>query len=88
MTPYDAKGMLNLALRGTDPVIFFESQQLYGEPEVLHESVPAGYYEIDEGAPCIHRQGDDLTILTVARTCTAPWKRRTSCPNATGWRQR
>ena len=65
VTPYDAKGMLNLALRGTDPVIFFESQQLYGEPEVLHESVPAGYYEIEEGAPHIHRHGDDLTILTV-----------------------
>ena len=29
-TPYDAKGMLNLALSGTDPVIFFESQKLYG----------------------------------------------------------
>ena len=28
-TPYDAKGMLNLALRGTDPVVFFESQRLY-----------------------------------------------------------
>ena len=28
-TPYDAKGMLNLALRGTDPVVYFESQRLY-----------------------------------------------------------
>ena len=36
-TPYDAKGMLNLALRGTDPVIFFESQRLYPEPEILVE---------------------------------------------------
>jgi len=39
-TPYDAKGMLNLALRGTDPVIFFESQKLYdiGEYFVSKES--------------------------------------------------
>ena len=34
-TAYDAKGMLNLALRGTDPVVFFESQRLYSEPETL-----------------------------------------------------
>ncbi|MCW5882293.1 MAG: dehydrogenase, partial [Anaerolineae bacterium] len=34
-TAYDAKGMLNLALRGTDPVVFFESQRLYTEPETL-----------------------------------------------------
>ena len=69
VTPYDAKGMLNLALRGTDPVIFFESQQMYGMAEELHpQGVPAGYYEIDEGAPHIHRHGDDLTILTVGAT--------------------
>src|SRR5947209_6895016 len=29
VTPYDAKGMLNTALAGTDPVIFFESQKVY-----------------------------------------------------------
>ena len=68
VTPYDAKGMLNLALRGTDPVIFFESQQLYGMAEELHPAVPAGYYEIAEGAPHVHRRGDDLTILTVGAT--------------------
>ena len=69
VTPYDAKGMLNMALRGTDPVIFFESQQLYGMAEELHpDGVPAGYYEIAEGAPHVHRQGGDLTILTVGAT--------------------
>ena len=68
VTPYDAKGMLNLALRGTDPVIFFESQQLYGMAEELHPAVPAGYYEVAEGAPHVHRRGDDLTILTVGAT--------------------
>ncbi|MCK5198749.1 MAG: dehydrogenase, partial [Spirochaetales bacterium] len=34
-TPYDAKGMLNLALTGTDPVVFFESQKLYGIGEMF-----------------------------------------------------
>ena len=32
-TPYDAKGLMNSALTGTDPVIFFESQRLYDVPE-------------------------------------------------------
>jgi 2-oxoisovalerate dehydrogenase E1 component len=68
-TPYDAKGMLNLALRGTDPVIFFESQRLYPEPEILVEGgVPIEYYEIEIGEPVIRRRGIDLTIVTIGAT--------------------
>ena len=68
-TPYDAKGMLNLALRGTDPVVFFESQRLYSQPEVLFsQGVPLDYYEIEEGEPYVHRQGEDLTIATIGAT--------------------
>jgi 2-oxoisovalerate dehydrogenase E1 component len=68
-TPYDAKGMLNLALRGTDPVVFFESQRLYTEPEILVEGgVPTGYYEVEEGEPALRREGKDLTILTIGAT--------------------
>ena len=68
-TPYDAKGMLNLALCGTDPVIFFESQRLYSEPEVLVEGgVPIDYYQIEVGEPMIHRSGKDITILTIGAT--------------------
>jgi 2-oxoisovalerate dehydrogenase E1 component len=68
-TPYDAKGMLNLALRGTDPVVFFESQRLYDETEVFVEGgVPEGYYEVPEGQPVVRRQGSDLTIVTVGAT--------------------
>jgi 2-oxoisovalerate dehydrogenase E1 component len=68
-TPYDAKGMLNLALRGTDPVVFFESQRLYAEPEILVESgVPTDYYEVELGEPAVRRQGTDLTILTIGAT--------------------
>ncbi|HXF62723.1 MAG TPA: thiamine pyrophosphate-dependent enzyme [Caldilineaceae bacterium] len=68
-TPYDAKGMLNLALRGTDPVVFFESQRLYPEPEVLVEGgVPTGYYEVELGEPALRRSGRDLTIVTIGAT--------------------
>ncbi len=68
-TPYDAKGMLNLALRGTDPVIFFESQKLYGIGEEFEKGgVPEGYYETPEGEPSVKRQGNDLTIITIGPT--------------------
>ena len=65
-TPYDAKGMLNLALRGTDPVVFFESQRLYPEVETLVEGgVPVDYYEVPEGEPIVRHIGADLTIVTI-----------------------
>jgi 2-oxoisovalerate dehydrogenase E1 component len=68
-TPYDAKGMLNLALRGTDPVVFFESQRLYDMGELFEEGgVPEGYYEVPEGRPAVRRSGTDLTILTIGAT--------------------
>ncbi|MFP4484929.1 MAG: thiamine pyrophosphate-dependent enzyme [Spirochaetaceae bacterium] len=68
-TPYDAKGMLNLALRGTDPVVFFESQRLYDMGEIFVEGgVPEGYYEVEEGMPALRRVGKDLTILTIGAT--------------------
>ena len=65
-TPYDAKGMLNLALAGTDPVIFFESQKTYGVGEMFETGgVPEGYYETPEGEPALRRAGSDLTLVTV-----------------------
>jgi 2-oxoisovalerate dehydrogenase E1 component len=68
-TPYDAKGMLNLALRGTDPVVFFESQLLYDKGEEFEKTgVPEGYYETPEGEPAIRRQGKDITIATIGAT--------------------
>ena len=69
VTPYDAKGLMNAALQGTDPVIFFESQRLYGIGEKFHEGgVPEGYYEIPIGEPDIKRAGKDITILTIGAT--------------------
>ncbi len=68
-TAYDAKGMLNRALRGADPVVFFESQRLYHQPETLFAGgVPNDYYEVEEGEPYLHRQGRDITIVTIGAT--------------------
>ena len=68
-TPYDAKGLMNAALSGTDPVVFFESQKLYDTAELFHEGgVPEGYYEIAIGEPDIKRAGSDLTILSIGAT--------------------
>jgi 2-oxoisovalerate dehydrogenase E1 component len=68
-TPFDAKGLMNTALQGTDPVIFFESQRIYDIGEMFHDGgVPEGYYEIPFGEPDIKRNGDDLTILSIGAT--------------------
>lgn len=67
-TPYDAKGLLNTALNGSDPVIFFESQRLYDIGEEFELEVPAGYYEIPFGPPAKRRDGKDLTIATIGAT--------------------
>ncbi len=67
-TPYDAKGLLNSALAGSDPVIFFESQRLYDIGELFEKEVPEEYYEVEIGKPAKRRDGADLTILTVGAT--------------------
>lgn len=69
VTPYDAKGLMNSALQGTDPVIFFESQRLYDIGEQFHEGgVPEGYYELPMGEPDVKKEGSDITILTIGAT--------------------
>ncbi len=68
-TPYDTKGLMNSALQGTDPVVFFESQRIYDVGEQFVEGgVPEGYYEIPIGEPDVKRKGKDITILSVGAT--------------------
>ncbi len=68
-TPYDAKGLMNAALQGTDPVIFFESQRIYDIGEQFHtEGVPEEYYEIPFGEPDVKKEGKDITILSIGAT--------------------
>ncbi len=65
-TPTDAKGLMTSALEGTDPVVFFESQRIYGFGEQFEKNgVPEGHFEIPFGEPDIKREGKDVTILTL-----------------------
>lgn len=68
-TPYDAKGLMQSALNGTDPVIFLESQRIYGVSEQFHkEGVPEEEYEIPFGEPDVKIEGSDVTILSIGAT--------------------
>ncbi len=68
-TPYDAKGLMQTALNGTDPVVFLESQRIYDVGELFHEGgVPAEEYEIPFGEPDVKRVGKDVTILSIGAT--------------------
>lgn len=65
-TPWEAKGLMETALKGTDPVVFFESQRIYDVGEQFHEGgVPAERYEIEIGDTNKVRDGKDVTILTI-----------------------
>ena len=65
-TPWEAKGLMETALKGTDPVVFFESQRIYDVGEQFHEGgVPAERYEIEIGDTNKLRDGKDITILTL-----------------------
>lgn len=69
VTPYDAKGLLNSALTGTDPVIVFESQRIYDIGEQFRkEGVPEGFYTVPIGEPDVKMKGEDVTLLTVGAT--------------------
>ena len=58
-TPCDAKGMLKSAIRDNNPVLFVESQLLYG----LKGSVPEGEHLVPLGVADVKRAGDDLTLV-------------------------
>lgn len=65
-TPYDAKGMLHYALTHSDPVVFAESQKIYGIGErFCRNGVPTEIYEIPLGEPAVRSNGHDLTIITL-----------------------
>lgn len=61
--PYDAKGLLIQAIRDDDPVIFLEHKAMYD----LEGEVPDGAYTIPFGEANILREGDDVTIVALAR---------------------
>lgn len=66
VTPYDAKGLMKAALDDPNPVVFVETQNLYGMGErFVQKGVPVEQYSIKIGEPILRRQGQDLTILTL-----------------------
>jgi pyruvate dehydrogenase E1 component beta subunit len=58
--PYDAKGLLKSAIRDDDPVVFMESEVMYGEKG----EVPEEEYLIPIGKADIKRTGTDVTIVS------------------------
>ena len=62
-TPYDAKGLLIQAIRDDDPVIVFEHKALY----TMEGEVPEESYAIPFGEASYVREGDDVTIVALAR---------------------
>src|SRR5215217_5944225 len=58
--PYDAKGLLKSAIRDNDPVVFLESEVMYGD---LAE-VPDEEYLIPIGKAAVKREGTDVTIVS------------------------
>ena len=61
--PYDAKGLLKSAIRDNDPVIFMESEQMYGDKG----EVPEEEYLIPIGKADIKKQGTDVTIVSFGK---------------------
>jgi pyruvate dehydrogenase E1 component beta subunit len=62
-TPADAKGLLKSSIRDNDPVIFMESEQMYGDKG----EVPEGEYVIPIGVAEVKKKGDDVTIVTFGK---------------------
>ena len=68
--PYDAKGLLKSAIRDDDPVIFMESEQMYGDKG----EVPEGEYTIPIGVADIKREGTDVTIVSFGKIIKEAYK--------------
>jgi pyruvate dehydrogenase E1 component beta subunit len=61
--PYDAKGLLKAAIRDDDPVLFMESERMYGDKG----EVPDGEYLLPIGVADIKRPGTDATIVSFGK---------------------
>ena len=68
--PYDAKGLLKAVIRDDDPVIFMESEQMYGDKG----EVPEGEYIIPIGVADIKRQGTDVTVVSFGKIIKEAYK--------------
>ncbi|MGQ9814020.1 MAG: alpha-ketoacid dehydrogenase subunit beta [Candidatus Roseilinea sp.] len=60
-TPADAKGLLKAAIRGEDPVLFFEHKMLYA----AKGEVPEGDHVLPLGQARVARAGEDVTVIAI-----------------------
>jgi 2-oxoisovalerate dehydrogenase E1 component beta subunit len=60
-TPYDAKGLLKSAIRGDDPVIYFEHKRLY---RWIKEEIPEDDFTVPIGKAAIRKEGKDITVVS------------------------
>ena len=68
--PYDAKGLLKAAIRDDDPVIFMESEQMYGDKG----EVPESEYILPLGVADVKREGKDVTIVSFGKIIKEAYK--------------
>ncbi len=68
--PADAKGLLKSSIRDDDPVIFMESEQMYGDKG----EVPEGEYLIPLGVADVKREGSDVTIVSFGKIIKEAYK--------------
>ncbi|MGB7843127.1 MAG: pyruvate dehydrogenase complex E1 component subunit beta [Salinimicrobium sp.] len=68
--PYDAKGLLKAAIRDDDPVIFMESEQMYGDKG----EVPEDEYVLPIGVADVKREGSDVTIVSFGKIIKQAYK--------------
>ena len=68
--PYDAKGLLKAAIRDDDPIIFMESEQMYGDKG----EVPEGEYILPIGVADIKRSGNDVTVVSFGKIIKEAYK--------------
>lgn len=61
--PYDAKGLLKASIRDNDPIIFMESELMYGEKG----EVPEGEYLITIGEAKVIQEGTDVTLVSFGK---------------------
>ena len=61
--PYDAKGLLKTAIQDNDPVIFMESEQMYGDKM----EIPEEEYYLPIGKADIKKEGSDVTLVTFGK---------------------
>jgi len=78
--PYEAKGLLKTAIRSNDPVMFVESQELYG----MKAEVPEDDYTIPFGKAAVKRKGKDLTVVSYGFTLWEAMKAAAELEKETG----